>query len=408
VIHPNAPGAQCPDSASINFTVTFCPGQILGAVLSVDSVPIVNANVKLFADANADGVADNTTVLKNAFTSGTGGYFMAAITPGHYVIVQTQPNGWISVDDGNPLDTNDVVPNLDPTDNLIPVTILPSEVDTFNNFIEIGAPGNIAGFVFNDFDSDNIPDPAEGLSGVTVKLFSDNNTNGIADNDIPIATQITNSNGAYTFNNLPVGHYVIVEDQPTNYTSLQDIDFTPDGDVVPNSNMMDDTIPVSLTNGETDAQNFFKEIPICALLVTNTNDAGSGSLRNAINCGVNGDTIRFHPVLSGLTIGINSSVLQLNEQLVIMSEISPTVTISSQINGLFDIQPGGDVEFHNLKIISGLSPGNTGAAFENFGILKLNDCQVLRNPLFTSGEYLIRNNPGSLLLISGICFIETD
>lgn len=408
VIYPNAPGAQCPDSAMLSFTITSCPGQIFGHVKSVSGTPIANVTLKLYADANTDGVADDGIAIKTSFTNVSGGYAMANVTPGHYVLLQTQPAGWVSFDDGDNVDTGDAVPNIDSLDNLIPVSLIILESDSLNDFIEIGAPGTISGSVFNDFDGDQVPEPGEGLPGVNVRLFADTNTNGVADSGIPVASQNTNSSGAYAFTNVAVGHYVLVETNLTAYLSVKDIDTSPDGDAVPNTNMTNDTLPVSLTNGETDANNYFLDAPICALLVTNTNDNGLGSFREALECAEVGDTIRFHPVLTGLTIGINSGVLQLDQDVVVLSDLFPRLTIASQLAGLFDILPAVEAEFIGLNIVSGFPLVPAGAAFENHGTLRLQNTSVFRNPLFTSGQYLIRNHPMSELFLSGQTFLETD
>jgi len=406
VIYPNASGAQCADSSTVEFIIYLCPGQVVGIVRSEIGNPIAGVNVRLYTDTDTNGEADNQIPIRSVFTSSTGGFALASLTPGSYVLTETQPAGWLSLDDGDDSDDGDIVANLDSLDNLIPVTIVPRELDSINIFVERPVPGNITGSVFHDFDIDQSPDAGEGLAAVSIQLFPDINGNGVADTNEPYATTMTNGAGEYSFMNIPVGHYVLVELQVPGFISVKDLDPSNDNDLVPNTNMTNDTLPVTLTNGELDANNYFIDIPECGTTVTNTFDAGPGSLRNALACGESGDTIRFHPVLTGMTIDITSDMLHISNDLVILSELSPVVTIASFINGLIEVEEDVEVELRDIKLISGLSPGLTGAAIENHGHLTLHNITVVRNPLFVSGEYLIRNQGDGEINISGVCNLK--
>ena len=101
-------------------------------------------------------------------------------------------------------------------------------------------------------------------------------------------------------------------------------------------------------------------------------------------------------------------MLELDKDIVFLSTVSPVVKISSSINGLFDVHSGAVVEFRDLYFISGLGPGNTGAAFDNLGSLKLHNCTVMRNPLYPSGQYLVRNKNGSTFIVSGNNVIDNN
>jgi len=407
VIYPNEAGAQCPDSSTVDFTVLSCPGQIIGNVLSDLLVGIGNVTLKLFEDSNADGVADNTTALRTVTTLTTppniGLYVMASLTPGSYVIVETQPSGWISQNDFDVSNDGDLVTNVSGTDNLIPVTIIASEVDSMNNFIEAAQPGTITGSVFVDDNGDMIPNPGEGISGVTLKLFADVNTNGVADNNTPVATQTTDANGEYIFSSIAIGSYVLTETNPAGYLSIKDYDPTNDGDIVPNTDMNNDTIPVTMTNNESDANNYFLDALICPRVVTNTNDMGYGSLRYIIDCANPADTITFHSSLSGLTITLTSQHIDLTKNLVFISTLVPRVTISSSTTGLFSVLTNVSVEFKDLNLISGNVTGQEGSVFENMGQVKLHNVNLTKNPSFPAAVRLIRNQVSSTLFLSGTC-----
>ena len=407
VIYPAQGGAQCGDSSSIVFQINTCLANIVGHINSTENVHIPGVNVRLYADVDTNGIADNNILVRSVFTNSQGDFSMASLPPGNYVIVEVQPAGWSSVDDGDTTPDNDVVSNINPLDNLIPVTLAPGEIDMVNYFIESPLPGFITGNVFSDLDGDQFPDEAEGLNNVTVSLFADDDLDGIPDTTDPLAIVLTSSNGDYAFMDIPIGNYVVVETQPEDYISVMDFDQSNDGDIVQNTDTQNDTLPVTLANGEVDAQNYFIDVNECSLLVTNTNDFGSGSFREAINCAVSGDTVRFSAALNGMTIHINSGRILINKNIFIHSTISPRIIIASDIDGLFDIAAGFTVEFGLLDIISGYA-GNVGAAFNNLGILKLQDVSILRNPLLPPGEYLIRNGPSSQLFLNGNCFLQMD
>ena len=136
----------------------------------------------------------------------------------------------------------------------------PSESDGGNNFKESPAPGSITGYVFNDINADTLPDVLEGLSNVTLSLFHDNDKDGHADSPVPITTQFTDAMGFYAFVDVPIGNYVLAETQPIQYVSIKDYDFIIDLDSVPNTDVHNDTIPVTILNGELDDGNYFAEV----------------------------------------------------------------------------------------------------------------------------------------------------
>ena len=81
--------------------------------------------------------------------------------------------------------------------------------------------------------------------------------------------------------------------------------------------------------------------------------------------------------------------------------------ITSQIAGLFDINPNNTVEFKDLDITSGITVAeNGGAAFKNEGVLKFINVKVFKNANLPTGQYLIRNKKDSQFSSVGNCFIE--
>jgi hypothetical protein len=133
---------------------------------------------------------------------------MASITPGYYVIIETQPSGYFSLWEDDTSEDFDSLSNLVPNDNIIPVTVESSELDTRNFFVEVISPGIISGYVFEDFNGDQASQPAEGIPGVSVKLHADANADGIPDG-APVATVTTNGVGFYTIGGMATGNYVL-------------------------------------------------------------------------------------------------------------------------------------------------------------------------------------------------------
>jgi hypothetical protein len=408
IVYPNEPGAQCPDSSTVNFNISLCPGQIAGFVLTPTNEPIPNVTIKLYTDNDHDGVADNSAAVRTVTSNSTGIYTMASLTPGDYVIIETQPSGWTNYDDYDNSNDGDVVSNTSGMDNLIPVTILVSEIDSMNNFIETAQPGSITGSVFVDENGNSTPDIGEGVNLVSLSLYADANMDGQADNNTVIAAVQSNPNGNFSFGSVVIGNYVLVETTPADYFSFKDIDATNDGDVVPNTNQNNDTIPVTLTNNESDANNYFMDLVTCPHKVTNTNEAGYGSFRYNLDCADSGDTILFSVSLTGMTITIDTSLLVLDKSIVVISSLAPPVSFSSSIPGLFSILPNITAEFSGFNIIGGLSAGNQGTAFENLGTLKLNSVQVFRNPLSGPNDPLVHNLAGSSLFLMDIACLATS
>ncbi|GLR17334.1 GEVED domain-containing protein [Portibacter lacus] len=132
------------------------------------------------------------------------------------------------------------------------------------------------------------------------------------------------------------------------------------------------------SNGETE-DFVIQVISADCKLVTNTNDSGSGSLREAIDCAENGATISFHPDLAGSTIGITSQVIVINKDLTIDAELSDNITIYGESVGrVFLANVFKNISIKGLYIISGTN--NEGGAIWNRGNLTLENVFFYKNP----------------------------
>jgi parallel beta-helix repeat protein len=126
------------------------------------------------------------------------------------------------------------------------------------------------------------------------------------------------------------------------------------------------------------------------ITVTNNNDSGAGSLRNAIASAAPGDTIQFASSLANKTITLSSGQLSINKNLTIDAGSAGQVTISG--NNTSRVILTGEstkVTLKNLIIangkVSGTDPNNeatsSGAGIKMGGTstLTLENCQVNNN-----------------------------
>jgi hypothetical protein len=150
------------------------------------------------------------------------------------------------------------------------------------------------------------------------------------------------------------------------------------------------TAAISSTEGGTGTTSNTAQLSVGCLsstVVTNNNDSGAGSLRDALaNIGVSicvGGTITFDPALSGQTINLTSDQLIINQ----------SVTITGPGSNLLTIRRGNAApDFRIMKIASGVvnisgltisngseSNGEGGGGIRNDGTLTLTDCAISAN-----------------------------
>jgi hypothetical protein len=107
------------------------------------------------------------------------------------------------------------------------------------------------------------------------------------------------------------------------------------------------------------------------ITVTNTNDSGPGSLRQALRVANDGDTINF--AVTG-TITLTSGGLPINKNITISGPGPDQLSIDgNQALLVFGVFPG------NAATISGLTVRNAQSGIWNFGTLAISDCEVSRN-----------------------------
>jgi hypothetical protein len=230
--HPDGLLAVSLGSATSNANFGIWPaGGISGRAL-VD----VNGNgVADAADTNGiSGVtvvlqATNGVALATNVTDSAGGYVFTNVTPGNYVLVQAAlPPGWFATGG-----------------DLFTVTINGGGAPV-HDFLD-AQPGSISGSVLDDVNRLGVFDASDtGVGGVTVVLQTAGGT--------PVATNVTTTGGAYGFNNVMPGSYVVVETDLPCWTSVADT-----------SGPNDNRIPLDLATGGTSTGNNFLDEPSAAL-----------------------------------------------------------------------------------------------------------------------------------------------
>src|SRR4051812_49528975 len=114
------------------------------------------------------------------------------------------------------------------------------------------------------------------------------------------------------------------------------------------------------------------------ITVTNTNDNGPGSLREALGIANDGDTINFS--VTG-TITLTTGQLMVNKNVTISGPGAPNLAISrNAANRVFRIASNRSVTISGLTITNGNTAADDGAGIYNdHSTLTLNACSVLGN-----------------------------
>jgi hypothetical protein len=123
------------------------------------------------------------------------------------------------------------------------------------------------------------------------------------------------------------------------------------------------------------------------LIVTNTNDNGPGSLRQALADAQDGDTIQFDPALNGWTITLTSGELAIAKNLTITGPGPDQLSISgSSASRIFHIMSGHTVGVEGLTIKNGHAAAQSGGGgILNEGTLSLGNSTVRSNSANTGG-----------------------
>ena len=233
-----------------------------GGELGIAGVGVALSRPGFGSDGIA-GNADDALSFGTVYTDASGLYSFTGLRPGDYVVEFTSASGWQrSLTDQGGDDSIDS--DADATTGLTDTISLTAGQN--NATIDAGyyEGGIISGTVFAD--TYNNGSSYAGISGVTMTLYTDPNGDGDPADGVPYGSATTTAvDGLYSFSNLPVGDYVVVETQPitpNRYLTLSDGDSSSSNDDAANISITDNLIPVSVEVGETDTNNDFIELLI--------------------------------------------------------------------------------------------------------------------------------------------------
>src|SRR5204863_6602648 len=120
------------------------------------------------------------------------------------------------------------------------------------------------------------------------------------------------------------------------------------------------------------------------LIVTNTNDNGPGSLRQALADAVDGDTIQFDPALNGQTITLTSAELVIQTDVILDGPGPDLLTINREQQAplfrIFHVMAGTTPFITDLAITGGAASDRRGGGILNdSGTLSIINCSIHDN-----------------------------
>jgi len=144
-----------------------------------------------------------------------------------------------------------------------------------------------------------------------------------------------------------------------------------------------------------------KSVLAATLIVTNTNDSGAGSLRQAIADSASGGTIGFDLSLAGQTITLTSRLIIDKGLIIDGSGLPSRVSISGNNNvSVMLVGPGITVTIKSLIIRNGKAI-NGGGIYNNGGTINVIDSLFTANNAI-SDPYVVGNGEGGAIYSQGI------
>jgi protocatechuate 3,4-dioxygenase beta subunit len=311
---------------------------------------INGATVNLYYDVDGDNIPDGAPIATTT-TNASGAYNFANLGNGKYVVAVVTPNGYTQ---GTTTATSADPNNATTNDNNGVAVFNTNEIRTNsinltanNPRVDFGFRGimNLGNLVWFDANGNGLRDAAEPtLAGITVNLYTDNNTDNTPDG-AAIATTTTNASGIYGFSNLAPGNYIVGVVLPTGYQNS----FTPASGINPNTDTDNDNNGVNTVGSEV-RSNF---ITLAAgTEPTNDGDGNNGNLtldfglRGILNLGNlvwvdlnnNGAREFSEPTLSGINVNLYYDAN--GDNLPDGAAIATTTTNASGNYGFNNLIPG--------------------------------------------------------------------
>lgn len=140
--------------------------------------------------------------------------------------------------------------------------------------------------------------------------------------------------------------------------------------------------------------------------VSNSQDAGFGTLRKAVACALNNDPIFVEDSLTGKYIQLLSPIV-IDKNINLHRSASSTFTIKAPQNGpAFVVTQDNSLNISNVNFISGNNQSLSGRLFVNNGTLTLEEVN-LKDPnihILTAGSTI--NNQGQLFISGSVSLVE--
>ena len=145
------------------------------------------------------------------------------------------------------------------------------------------------------------------------------------------------------------------------------------------------------------------QVHAMTIIVTNTNDSGPGSLRQALVDANRGDTITF--AVTG-TIGLTSAELVIDKNITVSGPGPDMLAVSRTSNTqfrIFHVTASRTVNIEGLTISSGDVQFDYGGGILNDqATLTVTNCSVVNNIAYSGGGGIYSNDGGSLTIVNSI------
>ena len=337
-------------------------GTISGLVLAdsnndnIGDIGISGVTLTLYSDPNGDGnPTDGIALGSPVITISSGAYSFINLVPGSYVVVQTQPSGYLTVTDGDLTIPGDDVVNASASDNAIPVTLVSGEADDGNNFIE-EQTCNISGHLYIDTNGNGTQDSGEpNLANVDVL---------ITDSMGGTQTVSTNINGNWTATIQPGSTSANVQESDPQY---------PSGSTQTQGN--DPTIVTATAGGSVDGgiDGYFIPGSITGFVLADTNNDDTGDTPivgvTLLLVDASGSPVDGNPNIEGLQ---PVTTLSLSNGFYVFGGISPGTygvveTQPSGYNSISDRDGGNLNEIRPITVTNGVTISGNSFVEEQLG-----------------------------------------
>ena len=203
-----------------------------GVLASMEQTPLpITLSGTVFDDPNTDnkqeagepGIAGVTLTLyelddggnyvstgNTATTDANGNYTFTGLLPGTYQVVETQPDGYLSVGDTPGTVGGQTRGVATTVDILSSINLEGGDDSIHNDFAEV-LPASVSGYVYYDANDNGVYDGGDApIGGVLITLLD-------ASGKPTGQTAVTDDSGYYHFDNLMPGTYGVAETQPDGY-----------------------------------------------------------------------------------------------------------------------------------------------------------------------------------------------